>query len=82
MIDVLLRRPDLFAVHDVTDGEPPVKNSPLYTLPNVVLTPHIAGSRHAECVRMGRLVAEEALRFLDRRPLLWEVRREETAVAA
>jgi phosphoglycerate dehydrogenase-like enzyme len=82
MIEVLLRRPDLYAVLDVADGEPPQPSSPLYTLPNVVLSPHIAGSRHSECARMGQLMVDEALRFLDNRPLRWEVTQAETAVAA
>src|SRR6185436_9888054 len=33
----------LYAVLDVTDPEVPPADSPLYTLPNVLLTPHIAG---------------------------------------
>jgi len=44
MVEALQERPDLFAVLDVTYPEPPAPDSPLYTLPNVVLTPHIAGS--------------------------------------
>src|SRR5205823_5593895 len=44
MIQVLARRPDLTAVLDVAVKEPPAQNSALFTLPNVVLTPHIAGS--------------------------------------
>jgi phosphoglycerate dehydrogenase-like enzyme len=63
-------RPDLQAVLDVTWPEPPPADSPLYDLPNVLLTPHIAGSAGNEVLRMadwmidecGRLVAGEALR--------------------
>lgn len=54
MIEVLSRRPDLSAVLDVTHPEPPVKDSLLRSLPNVVLTPHIAGSMQRECERMGK----------------------------
>ena len=59
MIDALQKRPDLTAVLDVTWPEPPVVDSPLYKLPNVVLTPHIAGSLDAECRRMGDLMIKE-----------------------
>ncbi len=64
MISVLQSRPDLLAVLDVTDPEPPEPDSPLYTLPNVILSPHIAGSMGRECRRMGRMAMEECRRYL------------------
>ena len=69
MIEVLSRRPDLQAVLDVTIKEPPKPDSPLYTLENVVLTPHIAGSAGNECRRMGRYMVDELQRYLDGQPL-------------
>ncbi len=76
LITVLQERPDLTAVLDLTDPTPPAPGSPLFTLPNVVLTPHIAGSMGAECGRMGLLMAEEARRFLAGEPLRWRITRE------
>lgn len=73
MTDVLQRRPDLTAVLDVTWPDPPSPHSPLFTLPNVVLTPHIAGSLNRECRRMGRLMIEEFDRWERGEPLLWAV---------
>ncbi len=73
MIEVLQRRLDLQAVLDVTHPEPPHADSPLYTLPNVVLTPHIAGSVGRECHRMGRYMLEELDRYLAGKPLQWEI---------
>lgn len=52
----------LSAVLDVTDPEPLPAASPLYTLPNVLLTPHIAGATDTE---VGRL-ADAALAELER----------------
>jgi len=70
---VLQRRPDLTAVLDVTWPEPPAQGSPLFTLPNVLLSPHIAGSRDRECRRMGRLMIEEFDRWNRGEPLRWAI---------
>ena len=77
LIEVLKRRPDLHAVLDVTEPEPPRADSPLYTLENVTLTPHIAGSVGNECRRMGRYMVEELERYLAGEPLKWQVKVEE-----
>ncbi|MFM8304118.1 MAG: hydroxyacid dehydrogenase [Actinomycetota bacterium] len=58
---------------DTTDPEPLPADSPLYDLPNVVLTPHIAGSMGNEVARMGDLAVAEVRRFLSGAPLLHPV---------
>lgn len=77
MVDVLRRRPDLTAVLDMTDPEPPLPGAPLFELPNVVLTPHIAGSMGDECKRMGVYMAEELARFLAGGPLKYRITQEQ-----
>jgi phosphoglycerate dehydrogenase-like enzyme len=79
MIDVLSQRPDLTALLDVTFPEPPRADSPLYRLPNVVLTPHIAGSVGRECQRMGQYMVDELHRFVAGQPLKWSVTEAEAA---
>jgi phosphoglycerate dehydrogenase-like enzyme len=75
MVAVLQRRRDLQAVLDVTDPEPPSPGSPLLHLPNVVLTPHIAGAIGLERRRLGRGMVEELRRYVRDEPLRWEVTR-------
>lgn len=82
MIEVLQERPDLQAILDVTYPEPPVPGSPLFTLPNVVLTPHIAGSTDRECYRMGQYMVDELHRYLAGQPLKWQITREQAAKLA
>ena len=64
MIQVLEQRPDLTAVLDVTFPEPPLADSPFYKLKNVFLTPHIAGSKGDEVVRMADYMATELEKYL------------------
>lgn len=73
MADVLRQRPDVQAIIDVTWPEPPVTTSPLYSLPNVALTPHLAGSVGPECRRMGEAMLEEFARFRAGGKLRWEI---------
>ena len=82
MIAVLQRRSDLTAILDVTDPEPPVPGSPLYTLPNVWLTPHIAGSQDSECRRLDQSAVDELRRYLNGEPSRWQITREEAAALA
>ncbi len=69
MIAALRLRNDLCAVLDVTESEPPAQSSALYELPNVFLTPHIAGALGAECRRLGAMAVDECERYLNGDPL-------------
>ncbi|HEV2952839.1 MAG TPA: hydroxyacid dehydrogenase [Candidatus Dormibacteraeota bacterium] len=82
MIDVLTRRPDIQAVLDVTDPDPPALDSPLRTLPNVVLTPHIAGAIGRERRILGSAMLEELNRYLRGEMPRWELSRERASMMA
>ncbi|GAA2154131.1 MULTISPECIES: hydroxyacid dehydrogenase [Glycomyces] len=61
------------AIIDVTDPEPLPPASPLFDLPNLFLTPHVAGSQGNELARMGRFIIEEAERLAAGEPLVHAV---------
>ena len=63
----------LFVVLDVTDPEPLPDASPLWGMPNVTLTPHIAGSFGCEVCDMTGLVLDDIERFTRGEPLQNEV---------
>ena len=73
LIQVLKERSDLTALLDVTYPEPPAEGSELYSLPNVVLSPHIAGSINDEVHRMADYMIDEYKRFAAGEKCLYEV---------
>jgi len=77
-----LRTGRITACLDVSDPEPPAEDSPLYALPNVILTPHLAGAVAMDCRRMGALCIEELERYIAGEPPLHPVTRERLAITS
>ena len=73
LIKTLKENPDIVAVLDVTDPEPPVEGSDFYKLPNCILTPHIAGSSGDEVHRMAEYMVEEYENYISHKLCKYEV---------
>lgn len=58
---------------DVTDPEPPAADHPFRTLPNVVLTPHIAGHASNGARRQGRSAIHQLLEFANGKAMSGEI---------
>jgi phosphoglycerate dehydrogenase-like enzyme len=65
----------LRAALDVTDPEPLPAGHPLWRLPNVLITPHIAGDSPGAVVRAFELAGDQVRRFAAGRPLINQVAR-------
>ena len=76
LINKVLKDPSIVAILDVTHPEPPLDDSPLYTLPNVILTPHSAGSSGNEVRRMAQYMIDESRRWINGEACFYEVKRE------
>jgi len=76
LVRVFKSRPDLTALLDVTDPEPPATTSPLWTLPNVVLSPHIGGTVGDEVTRLSDAMIDEFLAWDSGKPLRYQVTKE------
>lgn len=61
------------ALLDVTFPEPPEEDSEFYTLPNVILTPHSAGSQSDELHRMSEYMLCEYRAYISGEPTKYEV---------
>ena len=73
LFSVFSRRRDLLALLDVTEPEPLPLEMPLWKLPNVHVSSHIAGSKGREVDRIADLAIEEFERWLRGEPLLYPV---------
>lgn len=73
LIKILTEKPYITAILDVTLPEPPLEDSKLYTLDNVILTPHIAGSLGNEVQRMGEYMCDQFIKFKNNIPYEYEV---------
>ncbi|MEO8849700.1 MAG: hydroxyacid dehydrogenase [Casimicrobiaceae bacterium] len=82
LASVLDRRTDLQAILDVTWPEPPPTSSALYDLPNVFITPHIAGSMGLERRRIGKAMVAEMQNYLEGNPLRFRIERLQSALRA
>jgi phosphoglycerate dehydrogenase-like enzyme len=73
LIDALKECPERTAVLDVTWPEPPAADSPLYSMPNVYMTPHVAGSLGNEVHRMAQYMLDEYRLYVSGQPTRYEV---------
>lgn len=69
----------LNAFIDTIDPSPLPPESPLWDLPNVVLTPHLAGSLGNEVARLGTLAVAEITRWTTGQPLHHQVHEHDLA---
>jgi phosphoglycerate dehydrogenase-like enzyme len=72
-----LRRGRFVACIDVTVPEPLPIDHPLRRLPNVLVTPHVAGAVGENLMRIGEFIAEEIVRYAAGGKLLGEVTRDQ-----
>jgi phosphoglycerate dehydrogenase-like enzyme len=77
-----LRSGRLSAVLDVTEPEPLPPDSPLFSAPNVILTPHIAGALGSEVARLGDAAIAELARYAAGLPFAHPLRAEDLARVA
>jgi phosphoglycerate dehydrogenase-like enzyme len=64
-----LRAGRIHAAVDVTDPEPLPPGHPLWTAPNVLITPHIGGSSPGMMERVMRLIGDQCRRYMAGEPL-------------
>ena len=78
---VLAERPDLTALLDVTHPEPLPPDSPAHAIPNLVISPHIAGSVGHECALLAEAMIAELDRYLAGQGFLYQVNESQLALS-
>lgn len=72
----------IWAFIDVTHPEPPASDHPFRTLPNCILTPHLAGAVANGCLRIGRSIVDQILELAEGKPMHGEFTRSQAAILA
>ena len=75
LVDALERRHLGGAGLDVTDPEPCPENSRLWSCPNIIITPHVAGETPNWPDKVAHLIERNLKRFLTGGPLAYEIDR-------
>ncbi|MFC4769403.1 NAD(P)-dependent oxidoreductase [Effusibacillus consociatus] len=73
LLSCLEQSPQRFAILDVREVEPPAPEDPFRLLPNVILTPHIAGVTHESSQRVAEFIFRDIDRVLSGQPPLGAV---------
>lgn len=74
LVEALKAEPLRVALLDVTyPDEPPCEGSVLYTMPNIFLSPHIAGSNGNEIHRMAWYMYDEFINYTEGKPVRYKV---------
>ena len=68
-----LSKGESVACIDLTSTKPTLPVHPFRSLPNVVLTPRVAGAIGKNRLRLGAMTAHEVLNFFESRPLQLQV---------
>lgn len=68
-----------YACIDVTDPEPPAKDHPLRSVPNAILTPHLAGLTNNGLGRIGKNVVSQIESYLAGEPVDGEITKSQLA---
>jgi glyoxylate reductase len=69
LIQALTNHTIAAAAIDVTDPEPPPPDDPIYTAPNLIITPHIGSATQAARTKMADMAVDNLLAALDGRPM-------------
>lgn len=76
LVDVLRKKRIGGAALDVFETEPLPKDSPLWSMDNVIISPHVAGNSRRYNEKSSALFIENLQRYLENKPLLNKLNRE------